>query len=60
LAKLGNVQASVAGGNTTAACNQLSSFINEVSAQTGNIIMVDQANQLIHIAKQVVATWGCS
>lgn len=41
------------------ACNKLSAFINNVQAQSGKAITVDQANQLIAAANQIRASLGC-
>jgi hypothetical protein len=60
-AKLNAAQASLAKGNTTAACNQINAFINEVQARTGpnKELTSAQANQLIAAANQIKATLGC-
>ena len=42
-------------GNTTAAVNQLSAFINTVTAQSGNSLTVDEANALIAAAQAIIA-----
>lgn len=46
-------------GDTTAACNKLDAFINEVQAQTGKAITADQTDQLTAAAGQIKAALGC-
>jgi uncharacterized delta-60 repeat protein len=61
-AKLQNAQNAldaVRSGNNTSACNLMSSFINEVQAQTGGAVTQAQATQLIAAANQIKATLGC-
>ncbi len=41
------------------ACNQLSAFINDTTAQSGNKLTASQANQLIAAAQSIRATLGC-
>jgi len=59
LTKLGNALAAINGGNVGSACAHLSSFINEVQAQTGKKITAAQAAQLIAAANQIKAVLGC-
>lgn len=59
LAKLGAVQSSVARGNTTSACNQLSALIHEVQAQSGKKLTVDEADAIIAAAEQLSSALGC-
>jgi probable HAF family extracellular repeat protein len=59
VAKLQSIQASLATGATTAACNQLNAFINEVQAQSGKKISAIDAGQLITAALNVRAVIGC-
>ncbi len=58
--KLRNAMGAVQRGNIITACNLLNAFINEVRAQTGKAITVDQANQLIAEANQIKAVSGCT
>jgi hypothetical protein len=58
IAKLNAALASTA-KQTPAACNQLAAFINEVAAQSGNLIPTGPANQLIQVAQQARITGGC-
>jgi len=58
-AKLNSVLASLAAGATTAACNQLNAFINEVMAQSGHKITTSDANFLIDQAQQIRAVLAC-
>ncbi|HEX5504820.1 MAG TPA: HYR domain-containing protein, partial [Thermomicrobiales bacterium] len=46
-------------GDRPTACNQLGAFINEVQAQSGQGLTVDQANQLIAAARRTQAVLGC-
>ena len=57
--RLKNVVAALAGGNVTAACNMLSAFINQASAQSGKQLTTNQAAQLIASANQIRAAQGC-
>jgi|GEM_PF-2510194 len=61
-AKLQNAQDALTAanrGDKATACNLIGSFINEVQAQTGKAITVDQANRLIAAAKQIRVVLGC-
>ena len=60
--KLQNVQAALAAtkaGDTITACNLMGAFINEVQAQSGKAITVQQAAQLIQAANDIRASLGC-
>jgi hypothetical protein len=46
-------------GQTGAACNQVSAFVNQVQAQTDNRLTKAQANQLILAAGRIPAALGC-
>jgi hypothetical protein len=59
LAKLAAVQSSVANGNTTSACNQLSALIHEAQAQSGKKLTVDQANAIIAAVQDLSSALGC-
>lgn len=56
---LQNVLKSVSGGNTSAACGQLSAFINQAQAQSGKALTADQASQLIQSANDAKGALGC-
>jgi len=56
---LENALRQINSGNTTIACNQLSAFINQVQAQSGNQLTVATASQLIASAAQIKAALGC-
>ena len=61
-AKLQAVLRAVNAGNAdnrADACNKIDAFINEVQAQSGKAITVDQANNLIADANQIKAVLGC-
>ena len=61
-AKLQNAEAALTAageGSLGVACNLLDAFINEVEAQSGHALTVDQANQLITMANQVKAALNC-
>ena len=45
--------------SVSTACNQLSAFINDTTAQSGNKLTASQANQLIAAAQSIRATLGC-
>jgi probable HAF family extracellular repeat protein len=59
IVKLQNAQDALAMGNTVSACNRLEAFINEVNAQAGKALTIDQADQLMTGANQVKAALGC-
>ena len=46
-------------GNTNATCNILAAFVNEVHAQGGHSLTVEQATQLIATADRIRATLAC-
>src|SRR5437867_4312128 len=58
-AKLTAAQASLAAGDTTAACNEIGAFINEVEAQSDKKLKVPEANQLKTLAQQRQQSLGC-
>jgi arabinogalactan endo-1,4-beta-galactosidase len=58
--KLENSHASLDKGNTNAACNQLSSFVNEVEAKRGKELTDAQADQLVRDAARVRSVMGCT
>jgi hypothetical protein len=58
-AKLQAALSSVNAGNTTAACNQLGVFINEVQAQAGKMLTPSQAQQLQSDATQIQTVLAC-
>jgi uncharacterized repeat protein (TIGR03803 family) len=58
-ALLRNLQSAVARGNRTAACNQLSAFLNQLRAQEGKSLTVAQAAELSRAAAQISAALGC-
>jgi Tol biopolymer transport system component len=61
-AKLENAQAALVAaysGNYSNACGMLGAFINEVQAQSGNALTVQEAAQLINLANQVRAGLAC-
>ncbi len=58
-AKLRAVQADVAAGNLTAACNTINAFISAATAQSGKMLTAAQVNQLIAAANQIKAALGC-
>lgn len=58
--KLESAQKSLDKGNTRPACNQISAFVNEVAAQSGQGLTSDQADQLLAGAAEVRASLGCA
>lgn len=52
-------QAAAGAGDRITACNQLSAFINEVQAQSGKELTLDQAVQLAGSTKRIQAVLGC-
>ena len=52
-------QAAAGAGDRTTACNQLSAFINEVQAQSGKELTLDQAMQLAGSTTRIQAVLGC-
>jgi hypothetical protein len=59
MVKLEHAEDSINAGDVRGACNKLKAFINEVNAQTGKKLTLDQANQLIADAIQIKAALGC-
>ena len=53
------VQAAIAASNTVRACSSLTSFINYVKAQSGKVLTMAQADQLLAAAKQLQAVLNC-
>jgi len=47
-------------GNTTAACNQMGAFINQVQAQASKQLTTAQATQLIQAATEIRMALDCS
>lgn len=60
LAKLQAIAASIDGGDTQAACNQLSAFDNEVRAQTGKKLTESEAATLLAETAALAAMSGCA
>jgi hypothetical protein len=61
-AKLGAAAAALIAAranDTGTACNQMGAFINAVQAQSGKVLTVAQANQLVAAANQIKAVLGC-
>ena len=54
-----NALAAARAGDKATACNQINSFINEVQAQTGKAVTVNQSKQLNVAAKQIKVVLGC-
>jgi hypothetical protein len=54
-----NALGAMKANDITTACNQIGAFINAVQAQSGNMLTVDQANQLISLANQIKTLLGC-
>ncbi|MGH7450386.1 MAG: hypothetical protein ACRENG_03505 [bacterium] len=59
IVKLEHAQDALAADDITGACNHLTAFINEVNAQAGKKLTLDQANQLISGANQIKTALGC-
>ena len=59
LAKVGAAQASLAHGNTTAACNQLQALINQARAKSGKYLTADQATAIITADQASRPAIGC-
>ena len=57
--KLAAALAAINGGNVSGACSSLTSFINEVTAQSGKKLTAAQAAQLIAAASQIKTVLGC-
>jgi len=58
-AKLNATLTSLAASDQASACSTLQSFINEVQAQAGKKITLDQAAQLLSAANQIRSVLGC-
>jgi len=58
-AKLNAALNAVNAGNTSAACGQIGAFINQVNAQSGNRLTMDQAMQLRKTAQLIQAALAC-
>jgi len=56
--KLQNIQSQLSSWQTSAVCGQLTAFINDVTAQSGQGLTLAQANQLIAAAAQIQAVIG--
>jgi hypothetical protein len=56
--KLAGIQAKLRNGNVAPVCNDLTAFINEVSAQSGKALTPAQASQLAPAAVQIRAVLG--
>ena len=59
LAKLNRAQNALAGGNVTAACNQLAAFVTQVKTQSGKKIPAPAAADLISAAQAVRCSVNC-
>ncbi len=59
IVKLEHAEDSINAGDISGACDQLTAFINEVNAQAGKKLTLDQANQLISGANQIKTALGC-
>jgi hypothetical protein len=59
LAKLRAAEASLAHGNTTAACNELQALISEARAQSGKQLTPAQATAIITAAQAIRTALGC-
>ncbi len=58
-AKLQDALTALGAGDTATACSDLTDFINEVNAQSGKMLTMNQANQLIAAAQQIQAVLAC-
>jgi len=58
--KLRDVTAALLAGDTAAACTALQSFVNQVSAQSGKKLTIQQAIDLIAAANAIRQQLGCS
>jgi hypothetical protein len=58
-AKLQDALSTLAEGDTSTACADLTGFISQVKAQSGKKLAVAQATQLIAAAQQIQAALGC-
>lgn len=59
LTQLQAVQADLQANNTAQACNDLTSFMNHVSAQSGKGLTTSQANQLSAAATTIQKVLAC-
>lgn len=59
LAKVDAATASLASGDTAAACNQLNALINAARAQSGKNVPPEQAQTIIDLAHAALSTLGC-
>jgi len=57
--KLQSALAALAAADTATACDSLTSFINECSAQSGKALTEEQASQLINAASGIRTELGC-
>jgi YVTN family beta-propeller protein len=57
---LKNALSQLGRGNTTAACNQMGAFINQVRAQAGKQLTTAQAAELIQAATDIRGSLACS
>jgi hypothetical protein len=46
--------------NLTTTCNQMTAFVNDVEAQTGQSVTLAEAATFTSRAKQIKATLGCA
>ncbi|QNN53588.1 HYR domain-containing protein [Nocardioides mesophilus] len=60
LTTLQSAQAAVSRGDTSAACDKLTSFISQVEAQSGKKISTSDAASLIRDARRIMGVLGCS
>lgn len=58
--KMAIVQAYVEAGDTQSACEMLSAFTNQVSAQSGKQLPEDEAEQLLNDAGEIADRVGCN
>lgn len=56
---LQNALSKLDAGNTSTACNQIAAFINQVKAQSGKKITVQQAAEWIAAAQRIQSALGC-
>ena len=59
VSKLEAARASLARGNTRAACGQIGAFVNEVRAQSGKSIPAGEADALVAAARGAQDAAGC-
>ena len=57
--QLQTLQSDLAANNTAQACSDLTSFISHVKAQSGKMLTVPQASQLLAAATRIQAVLGC-